>query len=172
MVGSPEGRVAYNRGVDVEQQIRAAAAAYGVPPELAVAVARVESGLNQNARGSSGEVGVFQLMPGTAADLGVNPYDLESNITGGVRYLAQQLARFGVPSVALAAYNAGPGRVASGSVPASTAAYVARVLALLPAENAPAPVRDQMPALTFNDDTGLVAALALGAVSLGLVLFN
>jgi Transglycosylase SLT domain len=120
--------------------ITSAATAVGVPPSLALAVANQESGFNQSAIGSSGEVGIFQLMPGTAAQLGVNPYDESENIQGGVSYLSQLLTQFGGdPSLALAAYNAGPGRVqtavsSSGSdwfsaIPASTQSYVSSVLA-------------------------------------------
>ena len=112
----------------VEEQIRQQAAAAGVPPDLAVAVARRESSLSQDARGAAGEVGLFQLMPGTAQELGVNPYDTGQNIAGGVTYLRQQYDRFGDWGLALAAYNAGPSRVARGSIPASTQGYVQDIL--------------------------------------------
>lgn len=113
---------------EIQSLIVGSAASYGVPPSIALAVARQESGYNQGAIGSSGEVGVFQLMPGTASDLGVNPYNLGENINGGLAYLSQQYQRFGSWDMALAAYNAGPGRVASGNVPASTRAYVSSIL--------------------------------------------
>lgn len=115
----------------IQEQIISAAYRWGVDPEVALAVAEQESGFNQGARGASGEIGVFQLMPGTAAGLGVNPYDLQGNIDGGVRYLDQQYQRFGSWELALAAYNAGPGRVAAGSIPASTTGYVNAILASL-----------------------------------------
>lgn len=83
----------------------------GVDPALALEVAQVESGMNQNAASSKGAIGVMQLMPATAAQLGVDPYDTLQNIHGGVLYLRQLLAQFGDPMAALAAYNWGPGNV-------------------------------------------------------------
>jgi hypothetical protein len=72
-----------------------------------------ESGLNPQAvNPSSGAKGLMQLMPGTAADLGVNPDDVLGNVLGGVRYLREQLNTFGDAAKALAAYNWGPQRVA------------------------------------------------------------
>src|SRR6185503_10835256 len=93
--------------------ISTTAARLGVPLSIALAVAQRESGLNQNARGAAGEIGVFQLMPGTAAGLGVNPYDLNQNVEGGIRYLADNYRRFGDWELALQAYNGGPGHVSS-----------------------------------------------------------
>jgi hypothetical protein len=107
----------------IQTDIAAAASRYGVPPSLAVAVAQRESGFNQAARGTSGEVGVFQLMPGTAAQLGVNPSDLSQNIDGGVRYLSQMYQQFGDWHTALEAYNGGPGNVARGTVSPAAIAY-------------------------------------------------
>lgn len=111
--------------MSIQDQITAAANSYGVDPALALAVANKESGFRQSAIGTSGEVGVFQLMPTTAANLGVNPYDLSSNIDGGVKLLKQNLDMYGGdPVSALAAYNAGPGAVNSGNIPSSTQDYV------------------------------------------------
>lgn len=118
--------------MSVESQIRQQAMALGVPADLAVAVARRESGLDQSAMGSSGEVGIFQIMPGTAAGLGIDPYDAGENILGGVTYLKQQYNTFGSWDLALAAYNAGPGRVAAGTIPASTQSYVSSILGVQP----------------------------------------
>jgi soluble lytic murein transglycosylase-like protein len=112
--------------VGIQSTITQVANQYGVPPEIAIAVARRESNFNQNARGSSGEVGMFQLMPATAGDLGVDPSNLNENIDGGIRYLRQQFDSFGSWDLALAAYNAGPGNVRDGFIPHE---YVDGVLA-------------------------------------------
>lgn len=93
---------------NIAQLIASAAAANGVDPNLALEVAITESNLNQDAIGSAGEIGVMQLMPATAAGLGVDPRILASNVAGGVRLLAQLLAHYGGdPEKAVAAYNAG-----------------------------------------------------------------
>ena len=127
-----------------QAQIIAAANQYGVDPNLALAVAKQESGYQQYnssggvltsklANGQPGAMGVMQLMPATAASLGVDPTDQTSNIDGGVRLLSQLLAQFnGNVSNALAAYNAGPGNVTKyGGVPpfAETQNYVSSILA-------------------------------------------
>lgn len=98
--------------MDVAQTIVDTATRYGVNPALALEVATAESGMNPNTPDSSaGAIGIMQLEPATAAQLGVNPRDPVQNITGGVMYLQQQLSSFGDVSEALAAYNWGPGHV-------------------------------------------------------------
>ena len=101
--------------------------AYGVPPSLALAVATQESGINQSKIGAAGEIGIFQLKPSTAADLGVDPNNPVQNIDGGVAYLAQQYKTFGSWDLAVAAYNAGARGISSG-IPSSTQAYVNSVM--------------------------------------------
>lgn len=114
----------------IESMIARAAAENGEDPALIKAVVANESGFNPAATSPVGAQGLMQLMPGTAADLGVrDAYDPEQNIAGGTRYLSTLLQRFGgdLPS-AIAAYNAGPEAVASGHIPAETHAYVDNVL--------------------------------------------
>lgn len=114
--------------------IDAAGAKYGIDPALLKGLIKQESGFNPQARSGAGAVGLVQLMPATAASLGVDdPTDPAQAIDGGARYLKQQLDRFGGdPARALAAYNAGPGAVEKyGGIPpyAETQAYVRNVLA-------------------------------------------
>jgi soluble lytic murein transglycosylase-like protein len=115
-------------------QITAAAQQNGIDPALLAGLIKQESGFNPTATSSAGAVGLTQLMPGTAASLGVtDPTDPTQSIQGGARYLAQQLTTFGGDATkALAAYNAGPGAVQQyGGVPpyAETQNYVKDVLA-------------------------------------------
>ena len=107
------------RAAVIAEDICNAAYEYGVDPILATAVFTVESNFNQGSISRSGAIGIAQLMPDTAAMIGVDPYDEQSNIYGGIAYLAQQLSTFGEDYVlAEAAYNAGPGAVeAAGGVP-------------------------------------------------------
>lgn len=111
--------------------IQQAASSAGIDPKLLAAVTWSESGFNPAAVSGAGAVGLTQLMPATAAGLGVNPNDPAQNLLGGARYLAGQLQRFGRLDLALAAYNAGPSAVTkAGGIPPypETQAYVARVL--------------------------------------------
>ncbi|MBQ9615836.1 MAG: lytic transglycosylase domain-containing protein [Selenomonadaceae bacterium] len=111
-----------------------AARKYEVDPKLLSAVAEAESGGDQSAVSPAGAVGVMQLMPDTAASLGVDPYDEKQNIEGGAKYLRQMLDSFGGDvRKAVAAYNAGPQAVHDyGGVPPyrETQSYVNRVLDL------------------------------------------
>ncbi|HEX7952383.1 MAG TPA: lytic transglycosylase domain-containing protein [Burkholderiales bacterium] len=103
---------------------------YGIPVGLFDAMIIRESRYKADVFSSKKAFGLTQLMPNTAAGLGVNRYDIEQNLRGGARYLRQQLDSFGQVHLALAAYNAGPGRVRNGMVPpiAETRAYVDNVL--------------------------------------------
>lgn len=103
------GAVGLNISGDTNSLIKEAAARYQVDPRLVAAVAQTESGGNQETVSPAGAVGVMQLMPETAAGLGVNPYDKRQNIEGGAKYLRQMMDTFGGDvQKAVAAYNAGP----------------------------------------------------------------
>jgi soluble lytic murein transglycosylase-like protein len=118
---------------DILALLTSAANQYNVPPDLAIAVAQQESGGNPAAVSPAGAQGVMQLMPDTAASLGVtDPFDPAQNIDGGVRYLSQLLAQFGGNAqLALAAYNWGPGNVSANGFsnwPAETSNYVSSIM--------------------------------------------
>lgn len=111
------------------------AARFDLSPALIEALVWQESRWRANAVSPVGARGLAQLMPGTARELGVNPADPFANLEGGARYLRQQMDRFGGDvEKALAAYNAGPGRVIqSGGVPRirETQGYVAAIMGRL-----------------------------------------
>lgn len=125
---------AARRSTPYDAMIEAAALRYDVRPALVRAVVMVESAFDPRAVSRAGACGLMQLMPATARDLGVKDvFDAEENVDGGTRYLAGLLRMFKDESLAVAAYNAGPGRVARlGRIPRikETEAYVRSVLAL------------------------------------------
>lgn len=114
---------------------REAARRYGVPEDLFISLIEQESGFDPTAQSPKGAYGLTQLMPATAEELGVDPRDIEQNLAGGARYLNQMMTRFPDLNMALAAYNAGPTRVAElGRVPnyPETQNYIKGVLGRLP----------------------------------------
>ena len=116
---------------NVNESLDRAAHDHGLDPGLLRAVAWQESRGNSAAVSDKGALGVMQLMPGTAAALGVDPGDPNANINGGAAYLALQMAKFGNVELALAAYNAGPGAVVRyGGVPPyrETRSYVSTIM--------------------------------------------
>jgi soluble lytic murein transglycosylase-like protein len=120
--------------VPFSAEIEAAAQRNGIDPALLKGLIKQESNFDPNAGSPAGAQGLTQLMPGTAASLGVtNPHDPVQAIEGGAKYLKQMLDRFGGDvQKALAGYNAGPGAVARfGGVPpyAETQQYVQKVMA-------------------------------------------
>jgi len=118
---------------DVTPALRAAAQRHGVPVRLALSVARTESSLVHTSISGTGAMGLLQLMPDTARELGVSdPFSVEQNADGGMRYLKQMLRTYhGNVRRALAAYNAGPARIPRKgplTMPDETRTYVARIL--------------------------------------------
>lgn len=122
-------------GHKYEKQITAAAEKYNLPPDLLAAMMHQESRGNPNAKSPKGAAGLMQLMPETAAELGVtDPHNPDQNIDAGAKYLRQQLDKYGDVKLALAAYNAGPGNVDKyGGVPpfGETQNYIQKITANL-----------------------------------------
>lgn len=118
--------------VDISTIVEKEGKRFNIDPLLLEEVIRQESNFQVTATSHVGAQGLMQLMPGTAAQMGVSDSnDPADNIAGGSRYLAEQLSTFGRLDLALAAYNAGPGAVSSfGGVPpyAETQNYVARIV--------------------------------------------
>lgn len=183
----------------IADQITQEAQRQGVDPALAIEVARAESGLDPNVGDSpAGAIGLFQLEPATAAQLGVNPRDVMQNIAGGIRYLGMMLAQFGSIPAALAAYNWGPGNLGGAMqqygtawaqhLPAETSNYVAKIMrnlasytaTITPASVAngvtqlltPAAPTDQGGAIATSDGLGTMSGFAIvGAIIVGVYIF-
>lgn len=115
-----------------QEILKTAAETVGVDEIFVRSVAKIESGLRQQAISRKGALGLMQLMPSTASELGVDPKKADQNASGGARYLRALLERYHYnPVLTLAAYNAGPGAVTKyGGVPPyyETRTYVIRVL--------------------------------------------
>ncbi|PCH76524.1 MAG: transglycosylase [Erythrobacteraceae bacterium] len=120
---------------DYQAKVAELSARFDLSPTLIEALVWQESRWRANAVSPVGARGLAQLMPGTARDLGVDPDDPFANLEGGARYLREQLDRFdGDLEKALAAYNAGPGRVIrAGGIPSirETQHYVAAIMGRL-----------------------------------------
>jgi hypothetical protein len=129
----PSIDLSYNPS-DIEQQIRAEAEKQGLGKfsDLFVRQAKQESGFNPYATSPKGAGGVFQHMPATAKELGINPYDPTQSIQGGVQYMGQLLNKYqGDPTKALAAYNWGMGnldRQGLEKAPTETQNYLKNIL--------------------------------------------
>ena len=157
-VSRVRGRPLPSRAAELMPRLRAAFTAEGVPPELAW-LAEAESSLNPSARSPAGAKGLFQLMPETARSLGLDTFlpdersDPEKSARAAARYLRNLHGRFGNWPLALAAYNAGEGRVSralsargakdfasvAGTLPAETRMYVPKVYALMALRTGVAP---------------------------------
>lgn len=128
-----------NVRADINKAVDKYSKQYGVDKKLVLAVIKAESNFNPKCVSSAGAMGVMQIMPETAKDLGVtDPFNIDQNIMGGVKELSQHLKRYnGNVEMALMAYNAGPGTVQRRGVkspadlykmPAETRNYVPKVL--------------------------------------------
>lgn len=122
-----------NCSAELEAIFQEASSTYGVDVKFLKSIAKCESDFNPNDVSHSGAVGIMQLMPATAAELGVNnSYDPYQNIMGGAKYISELLDRYnGDKSLALAAYNAGSGNVKKyGGIPPfkETQNYVKKVI--------------------------------------------
>ncbi len=150
-LGSPRSDLA---GMPFAGLIQDAAEAHGLDPALVAAVVEQESAFQVQAVSPVGAMGLMQIMPGTAAELGLlEPFDAAANLDAGAEYLAWLIDRYGGVELALAAYNAGPGRVdACRCIPANgeTPGYVARVIAAAERYRLPVVV------LPYRDDYRLI----------------
>ncbi len=134
-----------------------AAQRFGLLEDWVWAVMRAESGGDPRAVSAAGAMGLMQIMPGTwnalttRYGLGRDPYDARANIHAGAAYLREMIDRYGDPAIALAAYNAGPGRVdewraARRSLPVETVAYVAKLAPAFGTSNAASSTQPTHPA--------------------------
>ena len=149
-VVTPEGAIpirperkmpASSRQAAAAPLLEGAGAAADISPRLLEAIAYVESRFNTKAVSPKGAVGMMQLMPGTAEELGVDPHNPQENARGGADYLRRMVTLFGNNvELAVAAYNAGPSAVLKyGGVPpyAETRAYVDAVMEYLAKSSVP-----------------------------------
>ena len=115
---------------EVKQNIIKQANSMGVEPAIVLSIAKTESGFNQNAKGYGGHIGVFQLSDSTAKHLGVNPYDLDDNIKGGIMYYKNMYDKFGSMELAVAAYNSGPEAIRrhNNTIPKHSQGFVSRIM--------------------------------------------
>lgn len=119
---------------ELEKMILQKSKKYNVSPDLISAVIQTESAGKQNSVSQAGAIGLMQIMPKTASELGINPHSPEENLDGGVRYLKEMAGKFNSLDEVLAAYNAGPGAVKKyGGVPpfAETQDYVKKIRKIL-----------------------------------------
>ena len=116
---------------EVKQKIISQANSMGVEPAIVLSIAKTESGFNQNAKSACGHIGVFQLSHSTAKHMGLDPYNLDDNIKGGVTYYKNMLDKFGTPELAVAAYNSGPEAIKwhHNTVPKHSQNFVNKIMA-------------------------------------------
>ncbi|MBQ7543833.1 MAG: lytic transglycosylase domain-containing protein [Synergistaceae bacterium] len=127
--GAVSGKTSYT---ELQEVIDRCAEKYNIDSELIRAMIQVESGWDTQAVSNKGAQGLMQLMPRTAAMLGVtDPFNAEQNIEGGVRYISDLTDKYrGDIEKALAAYNAGPARVDAGNIPEVSKRYVKNIMSI------------------------------------------
>lgn len=115
---------------DVKQNIIKQAKEMGVEPAIVLSIAKTESGFNQSAKGYGGHIGVFQLSHATAKHMGLDPYNLDDNIKGGITYYKNMLDKFGSMELAVAAYNSGPDAIRrhNNTIPKHSQPFVDKIM--------------------------------------------
>ena len=115
---------------EVKQNIITQAKAMGVEPAIVLSIAKTESGFNQAARGYGGHIGVFQLSHSTAKHMGLDPYNLDDNIKGGITYYKNMYNKFGSMELAVAAYNSGPEAIKrnNNTIPKHSQQFVSKIM--------------------------------------------
>ena len=114
----------------VKQNIISQSKTMGVEPAIMLSIAKTESGFRQSALGAGGHIGVFQLSGATAKRMGLNPYNLDENIKGGIMYYKSMYDMFGSVELALAAYNSGPEAVkrCNYTIPRHSQHFVSKIM--------------------------------------------
>ena len=117
---------------DVKQNIIKQAKEMGVEPAIVLSIAKTESGFNQSAKSVCGtHIGVFQLSHATAKNMGLDPYNLDDNIKGGITYYKNMYNMFGSMELAVAAYNSGPVAIKrnNNTIPHHSRHFVSKIMA-------------------------------------------
>ena len=119
-----------DNATSVKQNIIKQAKAMGVEPAIVLSIAKTESGFNQNVRSAGGHIGVFQLSVATAKRMGLNPYNLDENIKGGITYYKNMYDKLGSMELAVAAYNIGPDAIKRNNnvIPKYAQPFVSRIM--------------------------------------------
>ena len=115
---------------EIKQNIIKQSKEMGIEPAIMLSIAKTESGFRQDAKGAGGHIGVFQLSGTTAKRMGLNPYDLDDNIKGGIIYYKNMYEKFGSMELAVAAYNVGPDAIVrhKNTVPTYSKPFVNRIM--------------------------------------------
>ena len=114
----------------IEDWVNEASSLTGIDPALLMALIARESAFDINASGGLDEIGLMQLRPLTAGEMGVDIRNPKDNVLGGAMYLNKQLTRFGCVTKALYAYNAGASRVVNDNVPVSSLRYAQDIIVI------------------------------------------